>query len=164
MDGYGQRLKELAQRYKYVLVVILAGVLLMLIPTDADKTETPVAGVEFTQPGIDQRLEIILSQMEGIGKVRVMLTVSRGEQTVYIQDEDGSTSGDSQTSRREAVLITGQDRIQAGLVSHVIGPVYQGAVVVCEGGDEPGIRLQVVEAVCDATGLTADKVTVLKMK
>lgn len=164
MDGYGQRLKELAQRYKYVLVVILAGVLLMLLPSGGDKVEKIATGVELDQPGIDQRLETILSQMEGVGKVRVMLTVSRGERTVYIQDEDDSASGDSQTSRREVVLITGQDRNQSGLVSHVIGPIYQGAVVVCEGGDEPGIRLQVVEAVCDATGLTADKVTVLKMK
>ena len=60
--------------------------------------------------------------------------------------------------------MTGQDRAQSGLISQVLAPVYQGAVVVCQGGDQPGIRLQVVEAVCDATGLSADKVTVLKMK
>lgn len=164
MDGIRQRLTQLAQRYKYVLMVVLAGVFLMLIPGGDTKTETTMPAVQDTGQNMDERLEQILSQIQGVGKVRVLLTVSRGEQTVYIYDEDGSSSADSDSSRREAVLITGQDRGQSGLVSQVIAPVYQGAIVVCQGGDQPGVRLQVVEAVCDATGLSADKVTVLKMK
>jgi hypothetical protein len=37
-------------------------------------------------------------------------------------------------------------------------------VIVCQGGDQPEVKLAVVEAVCDAVGLTADKISVLKMK
>lgn len=164
MDGIKQRLTQLAQRYKYVLLVVLAGVLLMLMPGGESNNELATESDQSVQPGMDVLLEQILSQMQGVGKVRVMLTMARGEQILYIYDEDGSATADSESTRREAVIITGQDRAQSGLISQVIAPVYQGAVVVCEGGDQPGIRLQVVEAVCDATGLTADKVTVLKMK
>lgn len=164
MDGIKQRLTQLAQRYKYVLLVVLAGVLLMLMPGGESNGELATVSDQSVQPGMDVLLEQILSQMQGVGKVRVMLTMARGEQILYIYDEDGSATADSESTRREAVIITGQDRAQSGLISQVIAPVYQGAVVVCEGGDQPGIRLQVVEAVCDATGLTADKVTVLKMK
>ncbi len=164
MDGLVQRLKQLAQQYKYVLLVILAGILLMMIPAGGEKEEQDAPASQSTQPGLDEQLEQILSQIQGVGKVRVMLTVSQGERILYVYDEDGSFSTDTESSRREAVIISGQDRAQSGLISQVIAPRYQGAVIVCQGGDQPDIRLQVVEAVCDATGLTADKVTVLKMK
>jgi len=42
--------------------------------------------------------------------------------------------------------------------------LYRGAVVVCQGGDNASVRLAVVEAVSNATGLTSDRITVLKMK
>jgi hypothetical protein len=39
-----------------------------------------------------------------------------------------------------------------------------GAVIVCQGADKPVVRLAIVEAVADATGLSTDTITVLKMK
>ena len=164
MEELKQKLAELVRRYKYVALVVLFGVLLMLLPTSGDKPEAQIQEANPVQLDIAGQLEQILSQISGVGKVRVMLSISKGEQTLYIYDEDGSASEDSESSRREAVLVTGQDRVQSGLVSQVIGPVYQGAIVVCQGGDQPSVRLQVVEAVCDITGLMADKVSVLKMK
>lgn len=164
MDGIKQQLIQLTNRYKYVLLVVLTGVLLMLLPMGSSDSGTTVSGEQSIQPAMDVLLEQILSQMQGVGEVRVMLTIARGEQILYIYDEDSSASEGSESTRRETVIITGQDRVQAGLVCQVISPVYQGAVVVCEGADQAAVRLQVVEAVCDATGLTADKVTVLKMK
>ena len=164
MDGFLQRLKQLARQYKYVFLVVFTGILLMLLPSGKEKSQSTEQTVEVSQTGLDTRLEEILGQIQGVGKVRVMLTVSRGEQVLYVYDEDGDYAQDSESSRREAVIITDKDRAQGGLISQVIGPQYQGAVIVCQGGDQPAIRLQVVEAVCDLTGLTADKVTVLKMK
>lgn len=164
MDGIRQRLRELAQRYKYVVLVVLAGIFLMMIPGGEDSAETSAPHMQSPQPELDAKLEQILTQMDGVGRVRVMLTQLRGEQTVYICDEDRAASSDSESNRKEAVLITGPDRSQSGLITQIIAPVYQGAIVVCQGGDQPAVRLQVVEAVCDVTGLSADKVTVLKMK
>lgn len=164
MDGYGKRMKDLVGRYKYVAMVVLVGVLLMLLPMGEDKQEVVAPTVEETGPGMGDQLEQILSQIEGVGQVRVLLTVSRSEETVYIYDTDSDISSESESLRRDVVLLTDGDRAQSGLIGQIISPVYQGAIVVCQGGDQPGIQLQVVEAVCDATGLTADKVTVLKMK
>ena len=43
-------------------------------------------------------------------------------------------------------------------------PVYQGAVVVCEGAERAAVRLAIVEAVSSLTGLGSDKISVIKMK
>lgn len=39
-----------------------------------------------------------------------------------------------------------------------------GAVVVCQGADQPGVRLDVTNAVTAYTGLGSDKISVIKMK
>ena len=39
-----------------------------------------------------------------------------------------------------------------------------GAVVVCQGADQPAVRLDVTNAVAAYTGLGSDKISVIKMK
>ena len=41
---------------------------------------------------------------------------------------------------------------------------YTGAVIFCQGADSAAVRLQVVEAVAVYTGLSSNKIMVLKMK
>ena len=164
MENLKTKALNLIRQYKLAALILAIGLVLMLLPTGGSEKEAVAAPV--TQPTISaqEQLEIILAQIQGIGKVQVLLTVAQGERTVYIYDEDQSDTLDTGSLRREAVVVTGTDRGQTGLVSQVIPPVYLGAVIVCQGGDQPAVQLAVVEAVCDATGLTADKITVLKMK
>ena len=74
------------------------------------------------------------------------------------------TDDNSSTIRRDVVLVTGADKTQTGLVRQVNPPQYLGGIVVCEGADNAGVRLAIVEAVKSVTGLGADNITVLKMK
>jgi stage III sporulation protein AG len=163
MDIQIKQLTKYIKDYKWIALVLVLGLVLMLIPDKQTKPETVQPQTEKAESN-ELELEAILSQIQGVGKVRVLLTVSQGERTIYVYDEDTSDTPDSGNSRREAVLITDGSRAQSGLVSQVLPPVYLGAVVVCQGGDLPGVRLAVVEAVSAATGLTADKISVLKMK
>jgi stage III sporulation protein AG len=150
------------KEYKYVALILAIGILLMLLP---EKQEMPdSAPVQSSEGNLQAQLEEILSQIRGVGKVRVLLTVESGERTLYIRDEDRSESSENSQTRSQAVIITDSDRAQQGLISQVLPPSYLGAVIVCQGGDQPEVKLAVVEAVCDAAGLTADKISVLKMK
>lgn len=153
------------KQYRYVLLVLLVGIGLMLLPSGTKKTEESVSVQSAaSEESLENRLAAILSQMEGVGKAQVLLTVAAGEQTLYVQDENQTTGSDSGTYRSETILVTGSDRDEAGLVRQVLPPTYQGAIVVCQGGGSPAVRLAVVDAVGKATGLSADKITVLKMK
>ena len=79
---------------------------------------------------------------------------------MYQTDEDSASSG----VRSDTVLLNGPDRSQTGLVRQVNPPTYLGAVIVCQGADSASVRLAIVEAVGSVTGLSTDKITVLKMK
>lgn len=155
-----QRVKEAVHKYRYILLVLLVGLLLMMLP---EQTEAETQAITVTQePGTStqEELEDILSRIKGAGKVQVLLTEYRGSETVFQSDTD--RSGDS--IRNDTVILSQSDRAQEGLVRQVNPPVYQGALIVCQGGDVPTVKLAIVEAVMSVTGLRSTEITVLKMK
>lgn len=159
----GDRGKELLKKYRYVVLVVVIGLFLLALPDGKKQEAEPDAQTaqEEAQPDLQEALEDILSLIQGAGKVRVLLTQSEGEQTVYQTNGEQGTSGDQ---RRDTVILTGSDRSQGGLIQQVNPPVYLGAVVVCQGAGSASVRLAIVEAVANATGLSSDRITVLKMK
>ena len=160
-----EKFVNLFKQYRYGFLILLLGVGLMLLPTgDGAKQEAP-STTEISEPvSLEDRLAQILSRMEGVGKTEVMLTWEVGEQTLYETKEDSLISDTSEQFRREPVIITDSARQEQGLIQQVISPVYRGAIIVCQGGGSPAVKLAIVEAVSDVTGLSADKITVLKMK
>ena len=157
--------KTIFHKYKYVLLILALGVILMSVPEKDEHTEESQSPISEAAPvSRAQELEDILGQIAGVGRVRVLLTESAGAETVYQENEDRTSSEGSQTIRTETVIITDSSREEGGLVCTVTPPVYLGAIIVCQGGDNPAVRLSIVEAVSDVTGLGSDRITVLKMK
>jgi len=167
MDWVGIKNKALDafKKYRYAILILVAGAILMLIPgRSAEPSQTnaePSQAIE--QKSITQELTQILSQINGVGKVQVMLTVASGERTIYQYDED-SKAGENGSVRKDTVIISDADRNESGLIQQVIPAKYQGAVIVCEGADHAAVCLAVVDAVSKVTGLGADRISVLKMK
>lgn len=160
-----EKLLSFGKKYRYVLLVLLIGVFLMCLPEGEEEAKVAVREeIQSEEVGLEERLEEILSQIEGAGKVKVLLTEQSGSSVVYQTDTDRSTGADSGSERLDTVIVTDADRAEQGLIRQVNPPIYLGAVIVCQGGDRPSVQLAVVEAVSNATGLGADKITVLKMK
>ena len=145
--------------YRLVLLVLLAGLCLMTIPEQKEEPVTTEASQIF-QVSMEESLAEILSKIKGAGKVEVLLTEYRGKETIYQTDSQQSTD----SLRQETVILAGSDREEEGLVRQVNPPVYMGALIVCQGGDQPAVKLSIVEAVMDITGLSSNQITVLKMK
>lgn len=157
---FPKQLTALLQKYRYVLLVLLAGVLLMLLPQDTSEQTVPTEVTIEAEPDFASELSDILSLIDGAGRVEVLLSQSAGEQIHYQIDEDRSDSD----LRQETVILTDADRAESGLVQRIDPPIYQGAVILCQGADSPSVRLQITQAVANATGLTTDRISVLKMK
>lgn len=161
-----QKLPALLGRYRYAVLVLAIGLILMALPANKNNEQADVQESTVPAQTVDpsQELAQILSQIQGVGKVQVLLTVKAGESTIYQTDEDITTSETGSSIRKETVIITDSDRDQQPLVVQTLPPQYLGAVIVCQGAENASVRLAVVEAVCKATGLGADKISVLKMK
>lgn len=149
-------------KYRYVIIVLLAGIVLMLLPSRQEKvTKTKITTEPTVQKqDVQKELTQILTQIDGVGDVRVMLTIASGEEAVYQTDTE--TTGD--TCRIDTVIVTDSDRKEQGLIQKLNPPKYMGAIVVCKGAGNAAVKLAVVEAVTRVTGLGADQISVLKMK
>lgn len=154
-------------KFRYPILVLLVGLVLITLPSKINKTEhaqmDPITPTQ-SAPNTAQQLTEILQQIKGVGKVKVLLTVSKGEKTEYQQDEDQSISENESSIRKETIIIRDSEDNEIGLITQVIPPEYLGAIIVCEGADDANVKLAVLEAVSKATGLRSDKISVLKMK
>ena len=160
-----KKIKDWFTRYRYAVLVVALGIVLMTMPT-GQKKESPVPQTpsqEVTAESVDEELAEILTQIQGVGKVKVMLTEATGAETIYQTDTDRSDSTDTSSVRTDTVIISGSGT-ETGLVRTVTPPTFLGAIVVCQGGDNPSVRLAVSQAVSVVTGISMDRITVLKMK
>lgn len=165
INAVGGKIRSFIKKYLFVILILVIGIVLMLLPSGKTSKvqETPVVEpLLFDDP--TQELSQILSQIQGAGKVQIMLTKGGGERTVYQTDQQRDNSEENQSIRVETVIITDQDRAQHGLIQQIMAPEYRGAIVVCQGADDVTVRLAIIEAVADATGLGTDRISVLKMK
>lgn len=156
------------KKYRYAILVLALGIVLMLIPAHSSQTQiqdtTPSATDGAGNWDITGELTRILSQIQGVGNVKVMLTVATGEQTIYQVDENTSIQDTGSNIQKETVIITGSDRQEQPVISFVKPPTYLGAIIVCQGADQPAVKLAILDAVSKITGLGSDKISVVKMK
>lgn len=166
------------------LILALMGVLLLVIlmplPDGQKAPETAVPATETrteekTENALEERLERVLGDVEGVGKVRVMITrVSDGKRIVEkdrpvterntSRNGDGTSEDSGEMQKEEAtVYVQGEDGSQTPYVMEQMEPEIQGVLVVAEGGGEPQTVRNITDAVMALFGVEAHKIKVMKM-
>lgn len=158
-----EKIKLLVQKWKgikhkeIILVILLSSLLFLfffsslgkLSFNDEKTSQSNAFSVDNYVSGLEKRLEDILTQMDGVGNVRVMITVSSGIKTIPHYKEDGSvlTSGGKPIVEKEEF------------------PTPIGVVVVSDGADSYLVKSQIIAATVSLLGIKADRVQVYrKMK
>lgn len=160
-----QKAKKGVRKYKYVFIVLLVGIVLMLLPEiETENTNNVQQEIHHDETPIEELLSQILSKVSGAGRVEVMLNVAQGEKTIYQVDQDISEGTSGLTDKEQTVTLTDGQRNQYGLIQQVNPPIYLGAIVLCQGADDPVVKLSIVDAVSKITGLNANQICVLKME
>ena len=91
LGAWSKRLRGVFGRYKFVLLVILAGAALLLLPSVGEKETAAEQTAEQTSllqsvDALERRLEAALSRMDGAGEVTVVLTVKSSGRQILAQD------------------------------------------------------------------------------
>ncbi len=161
LNSYMESLTKGLKKYKYALLVLLLGMALLLIPKQKEEEPTlPTQEREDYAEQMELRLAEILSRMEGVGQVEVALTLARDSYTHYHQD----VQRNGEDEERKTVILSEGSAYDKAAVTTVDYPRFQGALIVCQGGDNAAVQLRLVEAVAALTGLGSDRITVVKMK
>ena len=156
-----QKWKGALGKYGYVLLVMAVGAILRLLPAgggDGPGEETAQAeGASFDLDAFETKLERALSQVEGAGEVQVVLALDGGSRQVLARNQERDTSGGGSNT----VVTVGKGSGQQDIVPiQTVAPQFRGALVVCPGGGDPHVRLELIQAVGALTGLGADRISV----
>ena len=157
---------ELIKKYKYVVLVLLIGIVLLLLPSGEQKTvQTQEEATDDSAyvAMLEQELRAMLEKVHGAGKVEVMLTVEYGSRTEYQTDMVSTTDADRNSQERKTVILSEGSAYDKAAVSAMRYPQFQGALVICQGADSPAVKLDILNAVSALTGLGTDRITVVKM-
>lgn len=175
MTKTAQKVINALKKYKYAVLVLLIGVALLLIPFGGKDEEpaTPIEAptqtddTEYTQ-ALEERLTQMLSQMQGAGRVSVMLTMETGTRTEYQTDTqfstDTSETATQTNEERKTVILSEGSAYDEAAVAAVVYPRFQGALIMSEGADNTAVKWDLIQAVSALTGLSTDKIKVVKMK
>lgn len=184
-----------------LIVLILAGILLVVIalPTKdgreaeekglqtgnrdpvqegaPDGTETGDPCPEEDYAGqLEQKLRDLLSRMEGVGKVRVMITLKSSRELVVEKEQpylrSSTNETDSQGGNRAVVQMETEENtvyrtdgsVSEPYVVKTLPPRVEGVVVVAEGAGSGTVDRNIVELVQTLFDVEAHKVKVVKME
>ncbi len=165
MGAIGKKLSDFIRKNALGFMALLLGILLLLWGkgTDREKEKHEEAGLQPEYQGdrgelseVENTLSSLLSGMEGAGKVRVMLSMDSGDETLLAMDTEGED--------QKTVLVNQGNSQQSAVTKGLLYGKYRGAIVLAEGADSASVRLQLTEAVSALTGLNAGNICVLKMK
>ena len=176
-----------------LLILLLAGILLMVIAVPAGKTKEHASSasdgntgktVRGTSDGTDEemyttyledRLSRILSQIEGAGEVKVMITLKSSGQKIVEKDQQsssqnseeedssgGTRSVEERTTDKTSIYEQGSDGSQSPYVSKELTPEIAGVLVVAEGGDNAVVVQNITEAIQALFGVEAHKIKIMK--
>lgn len=182
--------KDSSRYLRLILALGLAGMLLIGLSEcsfGSQKTDALPANVSSesstaTQDAaiqLEQRLLRVLQEMEGVGRVEVMITMEGTGESVYATEEKEQSSNQSQyteggetlqsiqnnrTSEENYLLVENQDGKRQALLVSRSEPQVKGVIVICEGADQSAVCQAVTEAVTTVLHITSNRVYVAKAR
>lgn len=185
------------------LIIILAGVLLCVIAlpvkqkesksdlsnmindtidnhilTDSESTYPETTGTVSSYAGYwEDKLEDALKDVDGVGKVKVLINLKESEQRIvekdgteeYAETAEADAAGGSrtigETRVEKSTIYTADDRGQnVPYVVMTIAPTVEGVVVIAQGAGQQSVQENIIEAIQVLFDIDANKIKIVKMK
>lgn len=184
-EKFQAALRKMKKEQIVVWLLLLALVIVIFWPAGSGKetasgeTEVPeqkAQEIQSQEEAMEQALADTLAQVDGVGAVRVALTLESTNRKIVEKDVPDSQSSETRTSGDETSEnssfsqeeSTVYERDGSGAETpYVVSeeyPAVRGVLIVAEGGDNPVVVQEIQEAVMALFGVDAHKIKVMKMK
>ena len=142
-------------------------------------TQTTQNNVEANQTNssdnLEQRLESILANIDGVGDVKVFINYSESLETVAMynensktttteeNDKSGGVKKTEQTDSQKEVVYQEQNGTKTPIIQKTVEPKIEGAIITAVGAANISVKTNIIQAVEAATGLATHKIQVFEM-
>ncbi len=190
-----KKLKEMDKNKWLIAVCVGALLLVIALPVDSGKKEkdagsdtsiietekqtesgkeTGASTEDVYRVSLENELTEMLESMEGVGKVKVMITLKDSGESVVEKDHSDSNSTSEETdkeggSRSQTELQSEETTVYADnesgmpFVSKEKKPAVEGVLVLAEGGGDTAVKQNISDAVLALFNVEAHKIKVVKM-
>ena len=132
-------------------------------PADSAGTASGTVEAAAVEAALEERITALVSQVQGVGSCRVMVTLEQGTRQVYAAEESRST-GEQTSAASEKTLVVDTADGPMGLLITQIQPTVKGVAVVCAGGDDPAVCQRVTDLIATAFNISSRRVCVVKQQ
>jgi len=166
-------LKDPKKRVWVIMAIGICGMLLILfsrggLPASPTADEPPRQGAAPQEYAawLEERLTAMVSEIEGVGRVLVMVTLANSGEYVYVREEKRSADSTQQRENLEQryVMVESDNGRRQALVRTRLEPGVQGVVIICEGAEDVFVRSRVINVVTTALNISSARVSVEKIK
>ena len=128
-----------------------------------------------TTDNLTEKLETILSKMQGVGEVKVFVNYSETSEVVAMYNEttktsnteENDTSGGTrkiqETDSQRDIIYQEENGEKTPITQKVIQPKVEGAIITAKGANRAEIKANIIQAVEAVTGLATHKIQVFEM-
>ena len=125
---------------------------------------------------LSQKLEAILSQIQGVGEVKVFINYSESSEVVamYNENSKSSTTEETDTSggirkvqetdSQKDIIYQENNGTKTPMTKKVIEPKIEGAIITAKGANNIDVKTNIIQAVEAATGLPTHKIQVFEIQ
>lgn len=124
---------------------------------------------------LEVRLETILSNIRGVGNVKVFINYAESSETVAMYNENSKTSVTEETDTsggirkveetdsQKEIVYQDDNGNKMPIVQKTVQPKIEGAIITAKGASDINIKTSIIQAVEAATGLATHKIQVFEM-
>ena len=137
-----------------ILAALALGVGLLLLGGAGDSTGKKAGETEISEYAaeLEKRIGELCSQVEGVGRVTVAVSLEGGFENVYATDENGR------------VITVGSGSSASGIVIKRKPPTIAGVGIVCRGGDDPAVQRRLISLIGAAYGVGSNRIFITESK
>ena len=139
--------------------------------SQAKSGQTQILSADEYTAQLERKLTDIVGRIAGAGTCKVMVTLENGIQYVYAQEEkisenktqdstDSTIRTQESGDQQKSYIIVDSGSGKQALVVTEVQPTIKGVVIVCQGGGNPSVQQQVINAVTTALAVNSTKVCV----
>lgn len=179
VDGNNKNKIENLVFFLIILVITIVAINFIWKDNNKDDTNTndnskKLASVSqeqtYQEDSLETKLENILSNISGVGNVKVLLTYNETEELipVYNESDKKSTTNevDSEGGTRVIEEVDNSKEVvyqkDAIITQKKISPKIEGAIITATGANNATVKTIIIQAVEAATGLATHKIQVFE--
>lgn len=147
-------------QYGLIIVIILAVVLVILI-THENKSNVVEnkTDVEVYVSNLEDKLSSLLSEVEGAGKVKVVISVDGGNETVLASKVTVTETANGKERVETPILVNGKTVVLKELYPKIVG-----VLIVSEGAKNLMVLSKIQQATVSLLDVNVSQVEILAMK